>query len=64
MFYKFYNKPGASGAGIKVGGMQSSMLFCYILQLVELFDLEIHPHTAKNMKLKQIYFAQNVVTGN
>ena len=44
--------------------MQSSMPFCYLLQLVELFDLEIHPHTAKNMKLKQIYFAQNVVTGN
>jgi hypothetical protein len=34
------------------------------LQLVELFDLEIHPHTTKNMKLKQIYFAQNIVTGN
>src|SRR5882762_4036214 len=44
--------------------MQSSMPFCYLLQLVELFDLEIHPHTAKNMKLKRIYFAQNVVTGN
>ena len=32
--------------------------------LVELFDLEIHLHTAKNMKLKQIYFAQKVVTDN
>jgi hypothetical protein len=26
--------------------------------------MEIHSHTAKNMKLKQIYFAQNVVTGH
>ena len=44
--------------------MQSSMLFCYHLQLVELFGLGIHQHIAKNMKLKQVYFAQNVVTGN
>ena len=43
--------------------MQSSMPFCHLLQLVELFDLEIHLHTAKNTILKDIYFAQNVVTG-
>ena len=43
--------------------MQSTMPFCHLLQLVELFDLEIHLHTAKNMKLKEIYFVQNVVTG-
>ena len=39
------------------------MPFCHLLQLVELFDLEIHLYTAKNTKLKEIYFAQNVVTG-
>ena len=44
--------------------MQSFMLSCGFLQLVELVDLEIHPQTAKNMKLKETYVVQIVVTGN
>src|ERR1700735_2215669 len=48
----------------KCSCMQSFMLSCGLLQLVELFDLEIHPQTAKNMKLKETYIEQIVVTGN
>ena len=44
--------------------MQSFMPSCGLLQLVELFDLEIHLQTAKNMKLKEAYIVQTVVTGN
>jgi len=56
MFYKFYNKPGASGAGIKVGACKAPCYSVTFLQLVELFDLEIHPHDCQKHEIEADIF--------